>query len=198
MERDLAIKPLTPGRMADLASLFEQGGDPKWCWCAWFRLRGMSWSNASPGSNRAILESAARRGRRVGRAPGLVAYRDGEAVGWVALAPREEYERLEHSTVLARVDARPVWSIVCFVVSRHARRRGVSRALLNAAVEFARKQGAKMLEAYPVADDRGRVPAASAFHGVQSAFAKAGFKVVDVRRHNDAAPQRPIMRLELS
>jgi GNAT superfamily N-acetyltransferase len=194
MERDLAIKPLTPGRMADLASLFEQGGDPKWCWCAWFRLRGMSWSNASPGSNRAILESAARRGRRVGRAPGLVAYRDGEAVGWVALAPREEYERLEHSTTLRRLDEKPVWSIVCFVVGRRARGQGVADALLAAAVDYARDRGATLLEAYPVDTTGGRVASANAYHGTLSMFERAGFHEVERRQAKPSSPGRPIVR----
>jgi GNAT superfamily N-acetyltransferase len=194
MERDLAIKPLTPRRMADLATLFEQGGDPKWCWCAWFRLRAMSWSNATPASNRAILGSAARRGERVGRAPGLVAYRDGEAVGWVGLAPREEYERLEHSTTLRRVDDKPVWSIVCFVVGRRARGQGVADALLAAAVDYARDRGATLLEAYPIDTSGGRVPSANAYHGTLSMFERAGFREIERRRAGPASHGRPIVR----
>jgi hypothetical protein len=62
----------------------------------------MNWSNATAASNRAVLEKATRGGARRGRAPGLVAYRDGEAVGWVGLSPREDYERLEHSVVERR------------------------------------------------------------------------------------------------
>ena len=63
---------------------------------------------------------------RDGPPPGLVGYRDGRAVGWVSLAPRPAYDRLTHAKVLAPVDDKPVWSIVCFVVSRSARGR-VSR-----------------------------------------------------------------------
>ncbi|MGH2417186.1 MAG: GNAT family N-acetyltransferase, partial [Candidatus Limnocylindria bacterium] len=139
MKADLVIKPLTPARLPHLATLFEQGGDPKWCWCAYFRVRGMSWSNALPESNREILAAATRRGARTRRAPGLVAYRDGQVVGWVGLSPREEYERLEHSTALKRLDDKPVWSIVCFVVGRKARGQRVADALLAAAVDYARE-----------------------------------------------------------
>jgi GNAT superfamily N-acetyltransferase len=194
MPTDLEIKPLTPSRLPDLASLFGQGGDPKWCWCAFFRVRGMTWSNSNPPQNRKVLEKAVRTDARQGHAPGLVAYRDREAVGWVSLGPREEYDRLEHSTVLARVDDRPVWSIVCFVVGRKARGQGVAAALLDAAVAYARDHGARLLEAYPVDTSGGRVPAANAFHGTLGMFERAGFRVVERRQFNKASPVRPIVR----
>ena len=193
--RDLKILPLTPRRLPDLAELFGQGGDPKWCWCAYFRVRGMDWSNSTAAGNRRVLEGAVRRNARSGRHPGLVAYRDGEAVGWVSLAPREEFERLEHSTVLARVDDRPVWSIVCFVVARRARGQGVAEALLTAAVAYAREHGATLLEGYPVdTTDGRRVPAANAYHGTLGMFERAGFRVVERRQFNASSPVRPIVR----
>jgi GNAT superfamily N-acetyltransferase len=194
MTTELAIHPLTPRRLADLAVLFGQGGDPKWCWCAYFRVRGMSWTNSTPERNRAILESATRRGAAGGQAPGLVAYRDGEAVGWVGLAPREEYERLEHSTVLARIDDKRVWSIVCFVVGRKARGQGVADALLAAAVDYARDRGATLLEAYPVDTSSGRVPSANAYHGTLSMFERAGFRVAERRQATKSSTPRPIVR----
>jgi GNAT superfamily N-acetyltransferase len=197
MANDLEIKPLTPARLPDLASLFGQGGDPKWCWCAFYRVRGMTWANSSPADNRKVLERAVRTDARRGHAPGLVAYRDGEAVGWVSLSPREEYERLEHSKVLARIDDKPVWSIVCFVVGRKARGRGVAAALLDAAVDYAREHGARLLEAYPVDTSSGRVPAAEAFKGTLGMFEGAGFRVVERRQFNKASPVRPIVRRAL-
>lgn len=194
MPNDLEIHPLTPKRLPDLAALFEQGGDPKWCWCAWYRMRGLNWSNATPAGNRRVLEQAVRTDAREGRAPGLVAYREGEAVGWVSLAPREEFERLEHSTSLARVDAMPVWSIVCFVVGRKARGQGVATSLLAAAVDYARDHGATLLEAYPVDTAGGRVPAANAFRGTLSMFEGAGFKVAARRQAKGSSVVRPIVR----
>jgi GNAT superfamily N-acetyltransferase len=160
----------------------------------YFRRRGLSWSNSTASSNRAGLRALAGNDP----APGLVAYRDGRAIGWVSIGPRASYDRLTGAKLLAPMDDRPVWSIVCFVVSRRARGSGVGRALLGAAVDYAAMHGATTIEAYPVADERGRVPAASAFHGVQSMFARAGFEVVTVRRFNAASPPRPIMRLELA
>jgi GNAT superfamily N-acetyltransferase len=190
----LEIHPLTPDRLKDLAELFGQGGDPKWCWCAFYRLRGMSWQNSTEADNRAVLERAVETEAAEGRAPGLVAYRDGEAVGWVSLAPREEFERLEHSTVLRRIDDKPVWSIVCFVVGRRARGQGVASALLKAAVDYARDHGATLLEGYPVDTGDRRVPAANAYHGTLSMFERAGFRVVERRQFNRTTPVRPIVR----
>jgi GNAT superfamily N-acetyltransferase len=145
----LDIVPLTPERLTDLAALFGQGGDPKWCWCAWYRVRSLDFRTATSADNRRILEGATRSNAAEGRAPGLVAYRAGEAVGWVSVGPRGDYERLQHSRVLGPVDDRAVWSIVCFVVARRSRGQGIATALLDAAVEYARDHGATLLEAYP-------------------------------------------------
>jgi ribosomal protein S18 acetylase RimI-like enzyme len=190
---DLEIVPLTPARLDDLASLFEQGGDPKWCWCAYFRVRGRSWSNSTPAANRALLGELAERAS----APGLVAYRADHAVGWVSLGPREDYERLAYSTVLTPVDDRPVWSIVCFVVGRRERGQGVANALLDATVEHARANGATTLEAYPTDTGGSRIASASAFRGTLSMFERAGFTVVARRHAQPGSAPRPIVRLEL-
>lgn len=191
----LEIQPLTAKRIADLATLFDQGGDPKWCWCSYFRVRGRDWTNATPAENRKLLGAAA---RRRGHAPGLVAYDEGDVVGWVSLGPREDYERLAYSKVLAPLDEVPVWSIVCFVVGRKSRGRGVAGELLAAAIDYAREHGAEVLEGYPVDVPQGeRIPSASAFHGTLGMFNRAGFKVMERRRANAASPVRPIVRLEL-
>jgi ribosomal protein S18 acetylase RimI-like enzyme len=190
----LEIRPLTPERLPDLAALFDQGGDPKWCSCAYYRLRGVDFSNGSALRNRAVLEGAVKSTAAEGRNPGLVAYRDGEAVGWVSLGPRDDYERLKYSKALAPVDDKPVWSIVCFVVARAARGQGIARALLDAAVDYAREHGATLVEAYPVETDGERVPAAQAYKGTLGMFERAGFDVVERRRANSAAAPRPIVR----
>lgn len=194
---DLEILPLTSDRFPDLAALFSQGGDPKWCWCAYLRVRGMTWSNSTADENRAVLESATATTNEEGRAPGLVAYRTGEAVGWVSLGPRSDYERLAHSRVLAPLDEKPVWSIVCFVVGRQARRQGVATALLDAAIGYARDHGAETLEAYPVDVGGERIRSADAYKGTLTMFERAGFTEVTRRRANRKAPERPIVRLIL-
>ena len=81
---DLEIHPVTSERFGDLAALFGQGGDPKWCFCTFYRVRGSYWGNTTAEANRATLKKAVRTTAAESRAPGLVAYRDGEAIGWVS------------------------------------------------------------------------------------------------------------------
>lgn len=195
---DLDIKPLNPRRIADLAELFDQGGDPKWCWCAYFRVRGRDWTNSTPTENRAVLAEAVRSGSAEGRAPGLVAYEGDKAVGWTSLGPRKDYERLAYSKVLAPVDDAPVWSIVCFVVGRRSRGQGVASALLVAAIDYARDHGATTLEAYPTDVAHGvRIPSATAYHGTLGMYERAGFTVVERRQWNASSPVRAIVRRSL-
>jgi GNAT superfamily N-acetyltransferase len=194
---DLDILPLTRNRLPDLATLFGQGGDPKWCWCSFFRLRSVEFGSATAESNRAVLEEAVEQTADEDRAPGLIAYRDGKPVGWVSLGPRDDYARLQHSRVLGPLDERPVWSIVCFVVARSARKQGIAHALLDAAIDYAREHGATLLEGYPVDTDAGRVPAANAYKGTLAMFERAGFTVAARRQANRASSPRPLVRREL-
>jgi ribosomal protein S18 acetylase RimI-like enzyme len=123
-----------------------------------------------------------------GRPPGLIAYRGKVPVGWVTLGPREEFSRLEKSPVMKPVDDKPVWSIICFVVPSAHRRQGVADVLLEGAIAYARKRGAKLLEAYPV-DKAGRQSDDSMWFGAKSMYDRAGFKEVARRK-----PSRPVVR----
>jgi ribosomal protein S18 acetylase RimI-like enzyme len=189
---ELTFAPLTPDRLDDLATLFDQPGDPKWCWCASFRVRRRA-KGVPPAENRAVLADAAARDP----APGLIAYRAGRVVGWVSLGPREDFVKLAHWKALAPVDDRPVWSIVCFVVGRQDRGQGLAGALLDAAIGHARANGATTLEAYPADTGGERIPSPVAYNGTLSMFERAGFTVVARRTFHRTPPARPIVRLEL-
>jgi GNAT superfamily N-acetyltransferase len=128
-----------------------------------------------------------------GPPPGVLAYQDGRPVGWCAVAPRAEYQALARSRILAPLDDQPVWSVSCLFVERGFRRCGVSVKLLRAAVEYARKQGAKIVEGYPV-EPQGKKSAPDVFvwTGLASSFRRAGF--LEVARRS---PTRPIMRRRL-
>jgi ribosomal protein S18 acetylase RimI-like enzyme len=189
---ELTFVPLTPDRLDDLATLFDQPGDPKWCWCASFRVRRRA-KGVPSAENRAVLANAAERDP----APGLIAYRAGRVVGWVSLGPREAFVKLAHWKALAPVDDRPVWSIVCFVVGRQDRGQGLAGALLDAAIDHARANGATTLEAYPADTGGERIPSPVAYNGTLSMFERAGFTVVARRTFNRTLPARPIVRLQL-
>jgi len=178
------VRPATPSRWDDLVRLFGPSGAYANCWCMWWRMRSSDFDRAAPRSKRGGLRRLVGRGR----SPGLLAYVDGEPIGWVSVAPREEYGRLERSPMLKRVDDQPVWSIVCFYVDRAHRGSGVARALVGGAVEHASRKGARVVEAYPVDPGRRAYDAAEAYTGVVSLFAAAGFREVARRG------KRPIMR----
>lgn len=189
----ITIVPLTEDRWGDIEALFSQGGDPKTCWCVYWRLLGKDWSLSSSAKNRAHLREIVERGP----APGLVAYRDGIPVGWVSLGPRESFARLEASRIRPRLDEVPVWSIVCFVVARTERRRGLARRLLVAAVGYAREHGAPAVEAYPVDSGGATVASATAYTGLLSTFEATGFRVVREIDSPGATVRRVIVRRDL-
>jgi GNAT superfamily N-acetyltransferase len=128
-----------------------------------------------------------------GEVPGIIAYVGDEPVGWCALAPRERYPLLENSRVLARVDAEPVWSITCFFVAKSYRGKRVTGQLAKAAVAYARQQGARIVEGYPVEPKKGRMPDPFVYTGLVSTFRSAGF--VEALRRSET---RPIMRHSIS
>ena len=87
---------------------------------------------------------------KAGREPGLLAYENGVPVGWVSVAPREEYGHLSRSKHYGAAEPEQgVWSIACFIVHPTARHRGVAKALLQAAIEHAVARGARAVEGYP-------------------------------------------------
>ena len=183
----VAIAPLTPARWPDFVELFGPRGACAGCWCMFPRLRSSEWKSRG-NSNRGAI----RRIVQAGDPPGLLAYSKGRAVGWIAVAPRAAYRRFERSRVLAPVDDQPVWSVPCFFVTREARGRGLTVALLRAACAYAARRGGRIVEGYPV-DPRGKRYAPTfAWYGLVSAFRSAGFREVARR-----SPTRPIMRRAL-
>ena len=111
------------------------------------------------------------------RAPGLLAFDRDEAVGWIAIAPRTEYRRIEASRATPRVDDEDVWVIPCITVRPSARGRGIALALIRAAVKYAKTQGAPAVEAYPRAGTK-RTKDDNAYFGTEPLFRRAGFRVV--------------------
>lgn len=189
----LTVLPLTPERWPDLETIFRAKGCSvaRGCWCMAYRRSGAP-KALPPGTTRA---QANRRDLKAlvnaGRPPGLIGYRGDVPVGWVSIAPREEYAKLERSPVMKPVDDQPVWSVICFVVPAEYRRQGVARALLAGAVAYAKSRGAKLVEAYPV-DKAGPSADDAMWFGAKSMYDKAGFSEVARRK-----PHRPVVRLEL-
>jgi GNAT superfamily N-acetyltransferase len=186
MAMDLDIRPLAADTWADLDALFDAGGDAKWCACQFWRRPDIGWGRVAAADNRRALHAQL----DDPLPPGLVAFRDGEAVGWVAVAPRGGYPRLARSRTIPQLPGDDVWVISCFVVRRTARGRGVATALLDAAVTFALGHGAGVVEGYPVNNDGAHLPPGAAYTGTAGMFERAGFTIA-APTTSRARPDRP-------
>jgi GNAT superfamily N-acetyltransferase len=173
-ETQLEVHPLTADRWDDLVTLFDRPGDPKGCWCMFYRVRSKDFERLWGAGAKAVFRE-------------VVA--DGVPVGWVAVAPRDVYPRILNSPTIRPLDDQPAWAVVCFYVLRGERRGGVAAALLDAAVDFAAEHGATAVEGYPKDTDGARKHANEMFVGSMSMFAEAGFTEAGRR-----SPTRPIMR----
>ena len=153
---------------------------------AWRRRAKDFRANSGSGNKRAVKKVVEK-----GMPPGILAYAGREPVGWVSVAPRKEFIRLEGSRVLAPLDDEPVWSATCFFVRKDFRNQGLTSQLIDAAAEFARKKGATVLEGYPYDVTEKQAPP-FVWTGLLGSFAKAGFKEAARRSRT-----RPIMRRSL-
>jgi GNAT superfamily N-acetyltransferase len=191
---EFTVRPLTPENWADLEYLFGLPGGSivRGCWCMFYRRTGRSPEAAiSPAAVRAANKQAMCDLVGSGVVPGLIGYLDGEAAGWISFGPREKYLKLHRSPVMKPVDDTPVWSVVCSYVAKPRRGQGIQRRLLAAAIDYARENGASVLEAYPV-DKAERSHADFMFFGSRGLYEQAGFREV-IRR----SPTRVVMRREL-
>jgi GNAT superfamily N-acetyltransferase len=184
----IEVKPLTARRWKDFEAVFGPRGAYGGCWCMYWRLTRREFAEGQGVRNRRAMKRLV----YSGEVPGVLAYAGRKPVGWCSVASREHFPSLERSPVLKRLDAKPVWSIVCFFVARGFRGKGVAEDLIRGAVRHAAKRGATIVEAYPTCP-RGRdLAPVSSYMGVPSIFERAGF--VEVARPSKA---KAVMRLDL-
>ena len=176
--------PLTVATWDDLVELFGDKGACGGCWCMYWRLKAADYNKQKGDGNKLALRKLLKT-----TAPGIIAYAEDKAVGWCAVAPREEYTRLETSRILKPVDDKKVWSVSCFFIAKEFRRKRLSVSLLKAAIDFALKKGAIIVEGYPTEPANGRIADAFAWTGIAATFQKAGFREVERRSET-----RPVMR----
>lgn len=170
----LKFKPLTVSAWPHFEELMGEKGGCGHCWCMFFRLPYSRFQANKPHGNKLLMQDLVRQGRPVG----LIAFLHKEPVGWIALAPREDYSKLENARSFKRIDDKPVWSITCFFIKKNYRRRGLSGQLIRGAVEFAQKKKIRVLEAYPAIPYSENMPHPFLWVGVLSGFLANGFRVV--------------------
>ena len=124
-----------------------------------------------------------------GKKPGLLAYAGKQPVAWCSVAPREQFPALERSRILKKLDDEPVWSISCFFIHKNYRKQGLGVRILEAVIQYVKKQGGKIIEGYPVEPKKARTADVFVWTGLASIFKKAGFTECERRSET-----RPIMR----
>ncbi len=183
--KELEFHPLVPERWKDLEILFGKTGACGGCWCMWWRLKRSQFEKQKGLQNKKALKKIV----DSGEIPGILAYTNGQPIAWCSVAKRSMYPVLERSRILKRIDDEPVWSVVCFFVSKSFRHKKITVKLLQTVIEYVKERGGKIIEGYPVEPKKNQISDVFAWTGLASAFRKAGFVEV-VRR----SPTRPIMR----
>jgi GNAT superfamily N-acetyltransferase len=195
---EVTIVPANEASWEDLQDVFGTRGDPARCQCQWYKIAHKDWRSVPVDERAHRLREQTDCGHPRSKATsGLVAYLDAEPVGWCAVEPRSAYVRLLRTRVpwSGRNEDKAddgVWAVTCFVTRTGYRRRGVSRALASAAVDFARQRGARALEGYPMITEPGQEITWGELHvGSRSAFAAAG--LTEVSR---PSVRRVVMRID--
>jgi GNAT superfamily N-acetyltransferase len=181
----LEFHPVTKKRWSDFETLFGEKGACGGCWCMLWRLTRKEFEQQKGEANRLAMQTIV----NSGEIPGLLFYSDQQPVAWCSVAPRKNFPALERSRILKKIDDEPVWSISCFFIHRDFRKQGLSVRILEAVIDYVKKQGGKIVEGYPVEPKKGKTADVFAWTGLASFFKKAGF--VECERRSET---RPIMR----
>ena len=196
-EAEISVVPANEASWEDLQTVFGRRGQAFRCQCQRYKLRPRESFASFPAEERAYrLRQQADCGHPESDATsGLVAYLDGEPVGWCAIEPRTAYPGLLRNSRVPWLgrdedkDDGRIWAVTCFFTRVGFRRRGVSRALARAAVDFVRERGARAIEGYPMITTD--VILEELHVGTRSIFAAAGFSEV-----NRPTLRRVVMRID--
>lgn len=189
----LEVVPLSAGRWSDFEALFGKQGACYGCWCTYFRLAPKQRKAHSSQDNKAFIRARI----EAGPPPGLIGYAEGEAVAWMQIGPRADVPQFNNSGRVsapltdAPAEDEAVWAISCFFTKSAGRGQGLSHPMVAAGIDYARRNGARLLEACPM-DRAKQAKSVGLFVGSTRVFEKAGFEQVALRKDG-----RPLMRLML-
>ena len=183
-----AFVPLTASTWNDFEQVMgcDQGGEGG-CWCTWWRVARSEWERLGRTGRKHLIQQLAFEGRPLG----VIVYSEGVAVGWCAVAPAEDYPVLARSPVVAPSMQAGDWFVSCFFVKAGHRRGGAMKRLLQHAVDYARAEGARAIEACP-RDEVAGSGSSDLFVGKTDVFLALGFKQVHRKKAD-----RPLLRLTL-
>jgi GNAT superfamily N-acetyltransferase len=194
----IEVRPANEAPWDDLQAVLGERGDPHFCQCQRYKLGNYGWAPAPWEARAQALREETECGHPDAESTsGLVAYRDGEPVGWCNVEPRRAFPKLRTTRIPwsgreQDKDDPDVWAVTCFVTRAGHRRQGVTYALAAAAVPFARERGARALEGYPMITEPGQeITWGELFVGKRSVFAAAGFREV-----SRPTKRRVVMRID--
>ena len=183
---ELTFQPLEKSNWNQFLQLFGTKGACGNCWCMYFRLKKSDFEEGKTNNgNRDAMKELVWSDQPTG----ILAFYEDTPIAWCALAPRENFLKLENSRVHKRIDDEPVWSIPCTFIHKDFRRQGVSVALLKGVIEYAKTKGIKVIEAYPTIPTTEMLPDSFAWIGLYKSFERADFKIVD-----KSSKHRPMVR----
>jgi predicted GNAT family acetyltransferase len=189
----LDVVPLTADRWSDFEALFGKQGACYGCWCTYFRLAPKQRKVNSSQDNKAFIRTRI----EAGPPPGLLGYAQGEAVAWMQIGSRADVPQFNNSGRVsaplpdAPAEDETIWVISCFFTKSARRGQGLSHTMVSAGIDYARLNGARLLEACPM-DQAKQAKSVGLFVGSTRVFEKAGFEQVALRKDG-----RPLMRLPL-
>ncbi|CAN5527832.1 MAG: GNAT family N-acetyltransferase [Acidimicrobiia bacterium] len=197
-----AIRSIPANRAScdELEAVFATRRPAATCQCQRYKLRRRETFAAFPAEERAFrLRQQTNCGHaESGTTSGLVAYLDGEPVGWCAVERRTAYTGLLRNNRVpweGRAEDKTddsVWAVTCIFTRAGFRRQGISYALAQAAVDFAQQRGTRALEGYPMITHPGQKITWDEIHvGSPSVFAAAGLTEV-----SHATKRRLVMRID--
>jgi GNAT superfamily N-acetyltransferase len=181
----MVFRPLTPENWQDFEALFGPRGACGGCWCLFWKKPRKHYQADAYEKNRLDQKRIVYEGV----VPGILAYIEGQPVGWCGFEPRESYPALSRSRILKPIDDKPVWSVTCFYVDKKFRKQGVTVTLLKEVLKYVSLKGSRIVEGYPVEVVGEKAPDPFIFTGTASAYKQAGF--VEVARRSAT---RPIFR----
>lgn len=170
----LTFSILSENTWNDLQELFGEKGACGGCWCMTPRLSSAEYNKNKGDKNKKLFLQLIKRCEPLG----VLAYYDKKPIAWCSVSPKSTLKQMKNSRIMDLTPDEDTWSIVCLFIKKEFRMKQISSVIIKQAVDYAFRNGAKTVEAYPVISKNDKMPDVFAWTGIWKSYAKAGFKKV--------------------